>query len=145
MLFPLYFMLAVFLTVGYYALVHFNKAGIEGRKKLAANGYPNIYISKIASHSHATPLSLLMCSSMRVSPTYAQVVFSTWPFLLEYLLLTCLNKRLCGMWMYPFLEDAQRQGGRCRVFVVILLILVIGATCGLLGKWLIEARHYVLS
>ncbi len=35
---------------------------------------------------------------------------STWPFLIEYLCLTCVNKKLTKEWMYFFLDDAERTG-----------------------------------
>lgn len=143
-LFPLYFMLALFLTVGYYAVVHFNKAGMEGRRILAKR-YPWIYVSKHASHGHATFLALVMCGALRVSPSYVEVVSSTWPFLLEYLCLTCVNKRLTQQWMYPFLDDAERSGGGKGVARVVVVIMVVGATCGLLGKWIVGVRLYLFS
>merc|ERR1711865_190991 len=143
-LFPLYFMLALFLTLGYYAVCHFNKAGIESRRLLAQT-YPYIYVSKHVSHDHATALAIIMCGALRVAPSYTEVVGSTWPFLIEYLLLTCVNKRLTQEWMYSFLDDAERTSGRQGVARVLLLIMVIGAACAVMGKWMIELRLYLFA
>jgi len=143
-LFPLYFMLAVFLTAGYYATVHFNKSGTDGRRFFAENGYPYIVLSKHASHGHATGLAVIMCGALRTAPTSQDVVLCTGPFLLEYLLLTCLNFRLTGLWMYPFLDDAARKNGARGLALVIVMIMGIGATCGLLAKFLVDVRlHYL--
>mmetsp|Transcript_72576 Transcript_72576/g.106371 ORF Transcript_72576/g.106371 Transcript_72576/m.106371 type:complete len:228 (+) Transcript_72576:352-1035(+) len=142
-LFPLYFMLALFLTAGYYTTVHFNKSSRDGRKFFAENGYPYIILSKHASHGHATALALMMSAVLNEAPSVRHVIFSTGPFLLEYLLLTCLNYRLTGKWMYPFLDDAAKKNGVRGVALVMLIIIAIGAICGLFGKIIIDFRlHY---
>lgn len=65
---------------------------------------------------------------------------NTRPFLFEYLCLTCVNKKLTQEWMYAFLGDAERKGGRQGVTRVVLIIMIVGAVCALVGKWMIEIR-----
>jgi len=75
----------------------------------------------------------MMSAVLNEAPSVRHVIFSTGPFLLEYLLLTCLNYRLTGKWMYPFLDDAAKKNG------------MIGLLCVFIGLFCVSVRLFCVS
>ncbi|CAK0855465.1 unnamed protein product [Prorocentrum cordatum] len=136
--FPLSFGLGVFLTIGYYALDHFNPIAVQTRKKWSEEGYPHIVWRCHTDHIFALPSSIL---AALVFTTPQGATASNWKAItlsygLLYTVLLHINALLTGAWPYAIIEDIMKKSGslgRTMFLAVIISLILMFAT---LGHWI---------
>eukprot|EP00466_Bigelowiella_natans_P009046 jgi/Bigna1/133725/aug1.22_g8433 len=119
-MFPLAFALAIFLTVAYYALDHFNPEQQLRRGKLKMNGYPWIFLNQHLEHETV--------------PTYLSI-FIVAVYLTLYLVFIHLNWVATGSWPYPFIEEIERDAGSAAREAALLGLVGLFTALGFLDKF----------
>jgi hypothetical protein len=122
--FPLVFSLGIFLTVAYYALVHFNPADRQRFKRLYDEGWrqglENVYFQNHACHALALPASLLHARVVGLEGyrgTYWLVCVMG-----AYLTVITANRAATQFWVYPIQDQIEAKHGMpgALAFLVVL-------------------------
>ena len=107
LLYPLAFSLGVMLTVLYYSLDHFVNAKQAEDRLWIKKGWTWIPIANHLEHAPALPLALLDAfGAAHGATTDAEIYVVCGGYIGFYLVVTLLQKRIHGAWVYPVYDEA---------------------------------------
>ena len=138
-LFPLMFSLGIFLTVAYYALVHFTPQAKARRQYEIDNGVHYAHLLHHLEHALALPVLIIYARNFLFIPSRVDVPFYVGGFASFYLCFTVVINQLTGDWVYPIFDVVQNKGGNIVLMVFFCCLIGVFVGLGYLGCWVVEA------
>ena len=130
LLYPLAFSLGVMLTLLYYSLDHFVNAKQAEDRLWIKKGWTWIPIANHLEHAPALPLALLDAfGAAHGATTDAEIYVVCGGYIGFYLVVTLLQKRIHGAWVYPVYDEAVAAAGPIGFWLIA--VPVVGVCLGL--------------
>jgi len=145
-LFPLMFTLASFISLGYYALDHFNPINMSKKNALSRGKYPMIWASSHCEHAHGIIAAILMALFMKRlpysnEPTVNDCLYQVPSYIFFYLIEVHWIYYNTGEWVYPVLKDVTLQGGALARILLMITLAGINVLFGLIGLAIFNSRQ----
>ena len=136
--YPLAFALGSGLSLLYYGLDHFVPAKQMEDKRWIAKGYTGIPVGRHLEHGLALPLAVLDAKfgGHAFETSSGDVYLFVGGYTMLYLLMTLLNKRLTGLWLYPIFDEVEGVLGPAAFWVISLPAVATYVGLGFLGQHL---------
>jgi len=120
--FPMVFALGALLTPLYYSLDYSNPTRQANIRRHLTLGFAYSGWADHLEHASSLPVMILRAITWsRPMPTPADCVAPIVLYVVMYISLTLLNKRLTGVWTYPVFNDLEQKLGS---FAIVLLLAV---------------------
>jgi len=125
--FPLAFALGFGLTIMYYALCHFLEEKAREDKLWIEKGYTLIPIANHLEHGFALPLAVIdaLFGGHAGETTFADTRLFVVGYIIFYLILILVNKKLTHEWVYPIFGVAEEKLGQPVGFLVLIVPIVL--------------------